>query len=132
MLLVIILAFPRKYGISKSGSTAAWGLHLPYWESRRDIQVLYKYACNQLPLDLAFPSPTPSLAIRRISTQQLAMAVQHSVAEKPSVSQMEDVEHGKASYDIKHGDRALALIGDEHVLLTEEDVGSTARCTAFS
>lgn len=50
------------------------------------------------------------------------MAAQHSYSEKPSISQMEDIEGGKASRDIIHGDRALALIGDQHITLTEDDV----------
>lgn len=54
------------------------------------------------------------------------MAEQHSYAEKPSISQTEDIEGGKASRDIMHGDRALALIGDQHVVLTEEDVSFTS------
>jgi hypothetical protein len=54
------------------------------------------------------------------------MAEQHSSLEKPSISQMEDVEGGKASRDIMHGDRALALIGDQHIALTEDDVSSTS------
>lgn len=52
------------------------------------------------------------------------MAEQHSYPEKPSISQMEDIEGGKSSRGIIHGDRALALIGDQHIALTEEDVSS--------
>ena len=50
------------------------------------------------------------------------MTDQHAFPEKSSLSQTEDVENGKGSYDIKHGDRALALIGDQHVALTDSDV----------
>ena len=53
------------------------------------------------------------------------MAEQQSYSEKPSISQMEDIEGGKAARDIIHGDRALALIGDQHVTVTEDDVSST-------
>lgn len=49
-------------------------------------------------------------------------------SEKYFVHESEEVEHGRRSHSIdrrestKHGDRALALIGDERVFLTEEDV----------
>ena len=55
------------------------------------------------------------------------MAEQFS-AEKPSLSHSEDVEAGikagKRAADMRHGDTALALIGDERVVVTEEDVRS--------
>lgn len=47
-----------------------------------------------------------------------------SETEKYAVEQKEDIEHGRSSRhsSTKHGDRALAIIGDGRVLLTDEDV----------
>ena len=47
-----------------------------------------------------------------------------SPAEKSYVEQKEDIEKGERRRQsaTKHGDRALAIIGDERVSLTDEDV----------
>ncbi len=49
-----------------------------------------------------------------------------NLPEKYYVHESEDVDHGRLNVDrresTKHGDRALALIGDERVFLTQEDV----------
>jgi hypothetical protein len=49
--------------------------------------------------------------------------------EKPYIEQKEDIEHGgrRRQNSTKHGDRALAIIGDDRISLTEEDV----RCMRF-
>lgn len=53
---------------------------------------------------------------------------QHTMAQKSDINQTEDVETEGRSNSIdknspnKHGDRALAIIGDERVFLTEDDV----------
>ena len=47
-----------------------------------------------------------------------------SPVEKSYVEQKEDIEKGerRRQSSTKHGDRALAIIGDERVSLTNEDV----------
>jgi hypothetical protein len=44
--------------------------------------------------------------------------------EKPYAEQKEDVEYGgrRRQSSTKHGDRALAIIGDDRISLTDEDV----------
>jgi hypothetical protein len=48
----------------------------------------------------------------------------HSALDKSYVEQKEDVERGgrRRQSSTKHGDRALATIGDDRVPLTDEDV----------
>lgn len=45
----------------------------------------------------------------------------YDIRENEHVSQWQPGAHRRES--VKHGDRALALIGDERVFLSEEDVG---------
>lgn len=47
--------------------------------------------------------------------------------DKGHVEQKEDIENGGRGRQssMKHGDRALAIIGDDRVSLTDEDVGIT-------
>jgi hypothetical protein len=52
------------------------------------------------------------------------MTSSHRLDLKPYVEQKEDIEHGgrRRQSSTKHGDRALAIIGDDRISLTEEDV----------
>jgi hypothetical protein len=47
-----------------------------------------------------------------------------SGTEKSELEQKEDIEHGgrRRQISTKHGDRALAIIGDDRISLTDEDV----------
>jgi hypothetical protein len=61
------------------------------------------------------------MAVANTSTSPL------SSLEKPSMDHSEDVEagghaHAKRDPAKLHGDRGLALVGDERIPLTEEDV----------
>lgn len=57
------------------------------------------------------------------------MTSSHRLDLKPYIEQKEDIEHGgrRRQSSTKHGDRALAIIGDDRISLTEEDV----RCKRF-
>jgi hypothetical protein len=50
--------------------------------------------------------------------------------DKSYIEQKEDIEHGRRrrQSSTKHGDRALAIIGDDRISLTDEDV----RCKRFT
>lgn len=57
------------------------------------------------------------------------MTSSHRLDPKPHFEQKEDIEHGgrRRQSSTKHGDRVLAIIGDDRISLTEEDV----RCKRF-
>lgn len=55
----------------------------------------------------------------------MSMTNRLEIEDKAEVSHLDDAlanEKGNHNRDVKHGDRALALIGDERIELTEEDV----------
>jgi hypothetical protein len=46
-----------------------------------------------------------------------------SIMQEEDVAKTTGADGGQASGTVKHGDRAMKLIGHERVVLTEEDVG---------
>jgi hypothetical protein len=74
---------------------------------------------------LAYPPLRTSRTAAMTSSHRLDLSV-----EKPYVEQKEDIEHGgrRRQSSTRHGDRALAIIGDDRISLTDEDV----RCKRFT
>ena len=72
---------------------------------------------------MAYIAMAESSSSSRVDDERIALLLADEMEDKDNIERAEVVPSGLRTTDsaIKHGDRALALIGDERIVLTEED-----------